>query len=145
MQTVPTTHPVPVNGLHRQYFPQNTSPKAFPLGDLDAARLARQLKTTSWFGLNLHQTFTDETWMRDHIKAAGLRSPMRMEPATVPRLRSMLKRAKVTNLEINESVGTTLNGFLRLNPLLPLWAALAMVLESTGKFTPAVMAKAGIT
>lgn len=29
-----------------------------------------------------------------------------------------------------------LGRFLEVNPKLPLWAALALVLESTGKFTP---------
>ena len=47
----------------------------------------------------------------------------------------MLTRAKVTGAEINASVGTNLGGFLALNPLLPLWAAVALVLESTGQFT----------
>lgn len=135
MQTVPTPHPVSVQGFTGQSSLQNTSPKTIPTGDLEAARIARELKTASWFKLNLHQTFADETFMRNHIKAAGLRSPNRMEPATVSRLRTMLTRAKVTGPEINASVGTNLGGFLALNPLLPLWAALALVLESTGRFT----------
>jgi hypothetical protein len=130
MQTVPIPHPVPVNGFHRQNSPQNT-----PTGDLEAARIARHLKLTRWYSLNLRQTFADETFMRNHIKAAGLRSPNRVEPATVARLRSLLKRASVTGPEITASVGTTLGGFLALNPLLPLWAAVALVLESTGRFT----------
>ncbi len=135
MQTVPTPRPVSVHGFTDQSGPQNTSPKTIPTGDLDAARLARQLKTKSWSSLNLRQTFADETFMRNHIKAAGLRSPNRVEPATVSRLRTILTRAKVAGPEINASVGTNLVGFLALNTLLPLWAAVALVLESTGRFT----------
>ena len=135
MKTVSTPHPVSVHGFAGQSSPQNTSPKIIPTGDLDAARIARQLKTTSWSKLNLRQAFADETFMRNHIKAAGLRSPNCVEPATVSRLRSMLTRAKVTGPEITASVGTNLGGFLALNPLLPLWAALALVLEATGKYT----------
>jgi hypothetical protein len=130
MQTVPIPHSVPVNGFYRQNSAQNTL-----TGDLEAARIARHLKTAGWLTLNLRQTFADEAFMRNHIKAAGLRAPNRVEPATVPRLRSLLKRASVTGPEITASVGTTLGGFLALNPLLPLWAAVALVLESTGRFT----------
>ena len=85
--------------------------------------------------LHLRQDFADETFMPNGIKAVGLRSPNRVEPATDSRLRSMLTRAKVAGPEINASVGTNLGGFLALNPLLPLWAALALVLECVGRFT----------
>jgi hypothetical protein len=131
MQTVPTIHPVSVNGFHLQSSARNTP----PTGDLEAARIARKLKTAGWLALNLRQTFTDETFMRNHLKAAGLRAPDRMEPATVSRLRTLLKRAKIAGPEITDSVGTSLCGFLALNPMLPLWAAVALVLESTGRFT----------
>lgn len=108
---------------------------AYEAGDLAAAREARKEKVDGWATMHLRQHFVDEVWMRNHIKAAGLRSPNRVEPATVSRLRTMLTRAKVTGPEINASVGTNLGGFLALNPLLPLWAAMALVLESTGRFT----------
>ena len=137
MQTVPMPHPVHSDSFPRQNSPQSYSFGAIPAGDLEAANEARRLKIAGWSDLKLRQTFADEAWMRDHIKAAGLRAPSQMEPATVPRLRSLLKRAKVAGPEINECIGTTLSGFLALNPLLPLWAALALVLESTGKFTRA--------
>jgi hypothetical protein len=47
----------------------------------------------------------------------------------------MLTRAKVAGVEIKDSLGTSLAGFLKLNNRLPLWAALALVLEATGRFT----------
>ena len=72
--------------------------------------------------------------MKAHIKAAGLRSPNQMEPATVSRLRRLLNRAQVSGTETNNSLGITLSGYLKLNPLLHLWAALALMLEATGKF-----------
>jgi len=107
---------------------------AYQTGDLAAAREARKVKVAGWATLHLRQHFVDEVWMRDHIKTAGLRSPNQMEPATVTRLRSLLKRAKINGHEIKEVLGTTLSGYLKLNPLLPLWAALALVLEATGGF-----------
>jgi hypothetical protein len=108
---------------------------AIPAGDLEAMNEARRLKAESWANLNLRQSFADEQFMRHHIKAAGLRCPNRMEPATVCRLRVALKRAGVFGPEVLGSLGTTLGGFLELNPSLPLWAALALALESSGRFT----------
>ena len=105
-----------------------------PAGNLEAAREAQRLKMAGWAELQLRQTFADEDWMKAHIKAAGLRSPNQMEPATVSRLRRLLNRAQVTGTETNNSLGITLSGYLKLNPLLPLWAALALVLEANGKF-----------
>jgi hypothetical protein len=123
------------------FSPQNSAAKSpfggFPAGDLAAAREARKEKLDEWAAMTLRQDFADEAWMRDHIKAAGVRAPNRTEPATVNRLRNMLRRAKVTGAEIRDCVGTSLVGFLKLNPLLPLWAALALVLESIGRFTRA--------
>ena len=112
-----------------------TSPSGFPCGDLEAAREALSLKRAGWSTLALRQVFADEAWMRYHIKAAGLRAPISIEPATVARLRSCLKRAGVQGVEILDSLGTTLTCYLKLNLSLPLWAALALVLESTGRFT----------
>jgi hypothetical protein len=75
--------------------------------------------------------------MRGHIAASGLkRAPETNEPATVGRLKSLLRKAGLTGLEITDAVGATLARFLTLNPNLPCWAALALVLESSGKFTP---------
>lgn len=134
---LPTPHPVNSGG----FSPQNSAVKipfgGFPAGDLTAAREARKDKLDEWAAMTLRQDFSDEAWMRDHIKAAGVRAPNRAEPATVNRLRNMLRRTNVTGTEIRDGVGTSLVGFLKLNPLLPLWAALALVLEAIGKFTRA--------
>lgn len=73
--------------------------------------------------------------MRAHTSAAALRVSDNIEPATVTRLRSLLRRAGIHGPETAASVGTDLASFLNLNPRLPLWAALAFVLESTGRFT----------
>ena len=82
----------------------------------------------------LRQSFTDETYMREHLKAAGIRVADSNEPATVPRLRSFLRKVGMTAEDHQEALGTDLAGFLRLNPKLPLWAAVALVLESSGRF-----------
>lgn len=134
MQTVPIPYPVNSNGFSTPNSSQKVTFGAFSSNDLIAAREARQLKVASWEDLKLRQDFLDADWMKSHIKAAGLRSPNLKEPATVQRLRTMLKRANVSGIEIRNSLGTNLKGYLKLNPLLPLWAALAFVLEATGKF-----------
>jgi hypothetical protein len=110
-------------------------PKSIPTGNLDAARLAYRLKVESWKSLELRQTFADEDFMRSHIKAAGLRSPHNQEPATSGRLHQLLFKAGLRGMEVRDAIGTTLPKYLALNPSLPLWAALAQVLEATGKFT----------
>ncbi len=89
-----------------------------------------------WATLDLRQTFADESFMRGHLRAAGLVIRFNDEPATVSRLRSRLRKAGVTGTEARESLGTDLAGYLEMNPKLPLWAAVALVLEATGRFTP---------
>jgi hypothetical protein len=134
MQNRPTPHPVTPRSSTQQIPAVMLPFKTFPMGDLHAAREARKAQRELWATLDLRQDFADEAWMRDHIKAAGIRVPIQMEPATVNRLRIMLKRIQIAGIEIKDSLGTTLAGFLMLNPGLPLWAALALVLESTGRF-----------
>lgn len=133
------TLPIPFPADFSRFSLQNTATKplfgGIRAGDLVAANEAKQAKWAKWAALDLRQDFADEKFMRNHINAAGLRSPNSVEPATVSRLRTMLTRAKVTNPEITAILGTNLGGFLALNPSLPLWAALALVLESTGRFT----------
>ena len=140
--SLPTPHPVLLGEFSKQNTASKSSFGGVPAGDLTAARDAYRERLAAWVKLPLRQQFADETWMRDHIAAAGLRAPTRFEPATVKRLRTLLHRADVGGPEIKTSVGTHLSGFLELNPLLPLWATLALVLESTGKFTRAVVAMA---
>jgi hypothetical protein len=111
-------------------------------GDLSQALAAKKAKREQWAALDLNedtrlrQQWADEGWMRDHLKAAGLVVRNSAEPATVPRLKSLLRRLGVNGPEIMESVGKDLAGFLTMNPRLPLWAALALVLELTGRFAP---------
>jgi hypothetical protein len=104
----------------------------------DADRLAGQQrrleKIAAWSAMDTRQDFVDHRFMRGVLRAAGVRSPLVVEPATVQRLRLHLRRAGLQRAEVMEAVGTTIEGFLQLNPKLPLWAALAMVLEATGKY-----------
>ena len=109
------------------------SPLAF---DSEKARNAKAARRARWALLPLKQRFADELFMRGQLKAAGLRVTCSNEPTTVRRLKALLRRAGVHSHEVQDAVGTTLAGFLRLNPGLPLWAAAALVLESTGRFTP---------
>lgn len=73
--------------------------------------------------------------MRDHLRAAGLMVGSNLEPATVSRLRSLLRRGGIRELDVQDCVGTNLTGYLEKNPDLPLWAALALILEATSGFT----------
>ena len=136
MQTVPTAHTVPCDSFSPQNTESNRPLMVFTDADREAARQARRAQLDKWATLSLKQNFADEDFMLGQIKAAGMSSPNRSEPACPGRLRSLLARAGVYGRETKEALGTTLPGYLTLNPLLPLWAALALVLEATGTFTP---------
>ena len=88
-----------------------------------------------WASLNLRQTWADEAFMRDHLRAARLIVANNLEPATVKRLRSLLRRAGLRESDVRDCVGTNLTGYLEKNQNLPLWAALALILEASGGFT----------
>lgn len=77
--------------------------------------------------------------MRGHLRAAGIRIASDLEPATRPRIRSLLRAAGVSAAEARNSVlGDTprpLGDFLTMNPRLPLWAAVALILEASGRLS----------
>ncbi len=91
-----------------------------------------------WALLSLRQEWADKTFMQGLLKAAGVRITSFAEPATPTRVKAKLRAAGVTLPEANEAIGMTIDRFLQVNPGLPLWAALALVLESTGKFDSGV-------
>ena len=142
MQTVPTVHPVNSDGISSQNYTEKTPFGAIPRADREAylvlAREARQKQKEAWKELSLRQDFKDEAWMKAHIKAAGLHVPYYMEPATTHRLRSFLHKAGIPGVTVREAVGSTLGVYLESNRDLPLWAALALVIEATGLFTDKV-------
>lgn len=72
--------------------------------------------------------------MRGHLQRAGIKVGSNLEPATVRRLKALLRKVGIGAAEVAEAVGLTFKGFLSANPRLPLWAALALILESTGQF-----------
>lgn len=74
--------------------------------------------------------------MKGYLRRAGIWVSNMQEPATEPRLRQVLRRAGVSGAEIVASVGLSPEGFKIANPNLPLWAAVALVLESTRRFHP---------
>ena len=90
----------------------------------------------AWATADLRQDWADAGWLRAHLTVARLRVGVSNEPATAARLKVKLRSIGVQSPEVQGAVGMTLSGFLTANPRLPLWAALAMVLEATGRFTP---------
>lgn len=112
-------------------FPRERRPLR---GDPIAAAAALKAKRAQWAKLSLRQRWADESSMRAHLRAAGITVASDAEPATPDRLQRLLKRAGVRTDDARQAVGTDIESYLALNPDLPLWAALALVLEATGRF-----------
>jgi hypothetical protein len=74
--------------------------------------------------------------MRQTLAEAGIRVGDRREPATAKRVKRLLWHAGISAHQIARAVGTTITGFLQKNPNLPLWAAIALILESSGDYFP---------
>lgn len=129
---VPTPLPDPEQAIQAKRHRDTVPP---PL-DPERMKAARQAKRQQWAALNLRQEWADAAFMRGHLKVAGVRAPTSTEPAAVHRMKSKLRAIGIHSPEIQEAIGMTLGRFLEVNPGLPLWAALALVLESIGRFTP---------
>ena len=112
------------------------SGKPFGAPESRAARAAAHAKRQQWAALNLRQQWADEDFMRGHLRVAGIRITVNSEPATVKRVKAKLRQAGVDSPEAQAAVGMSLAKWLAANPRLPLWAALALVLEGTGRFSP---------
>lgn len=104
--------------------------------DQNKAHAAQQAKRQQWASLNLRQEWADTAYMRGHLKVAGVRVSVSSEPAKPARVKAKLRAIGIHSPEIQEAIGMPLGRFLEANPRLPLWAALALVLESVGRFTP---------
>lgn len=104
--------------------------------DQDKAQASRIAMRHEWASLNLRQEWVDTDFMRGHLKVAGVKVASSAEPATVQRMKAKLRALGIHSPEVQEAIGMHLSRFLEVNPRLPLWAALALVLESTGRFTP---------
>lgn len=97
---------------------------------------AKRAKQAAWATADLRQDWADAGWLRAHLTVARLRVGVSNEPASVGRMKAKLRSIGIQSTEIQEAVGMTLAEFLKANPRFPLWVALAMVLEATGRFTP---------
>lgn len=115
------------------------SPEAARRG-LAKARAAKRTRRAHWATLRLRQQWADAPWMRAHLRAAGVSVADDAEPATVGRLRSKLRQAGITAADSQQAVGLPLSAYLRRNPDLPLWAAVALVCEADGRWLTAVQA-----
>lgn len=133
-----------------------TTPRTFSPEERAKAAAKVAEKRAAWALLALRQDFEDEAFMRAHLSAAGLVAPHRDEPATVPRLLLLLRRVGFSGPDLVTAIGPTwtdpttgrtvgvsecLRRFLALNPRLPLWAAVALVLELSGHFTAEALRK----
>jgi hypothetical protein len=103
---------------------------------LARGRIEREAKLAAWRALDLdadtrlRQKWADEGFMREGLRSAGVRIGSDLEPATPSRLRSVLRRAGFVGDVVGTAIGCSLERFLQLNPRLPLWAAVALVLEA---------------
>ena len=108
--------------------------------ELAQARADYEAKKAEWAKLPLRQTFADESHMREHLRVAGVRIASNVEPATVARVRQLLRRVGLLGDVVNEALGMGrdgpigIDGYLQRNPGLPLWAAVALILELTGRY-----------
>ena len=136
-----TPRPPPVPAVIGPISRGETPSLPIPCPDPEAierGHQARQARVAEWAALTLRQQWADESFMRDHLRAAGVRIGRNLEPATTTRLRSVLRGVGIQGPETQEAVGCGPEKFLALNPSLPLWAAVALVLEATGRFSVAV-------
>lgn len=101
---------------------------------------ARSKNRNAWVRLTRRWFRSDIQHLRDYLRCAGIRIANMQEPTTYPRLLQVLRRVGVSGADITKSVGLVSEGFKTTVPNLPLWAAVALVLESlsevTGRFRP---------
>lgn len=131
LAVAPTLLPLQVKTLGAKREAPAIAPDAYRRG-LDTQKRQK----AAWATADLRQYWADAGWLRAHLTVARLRVGVSNEPATAARLKAKLRGIGVQSPEVQEAVGMTLANFLRANPRLPLWVALAMVLEATGRFTP---------
>ena len=138
LAVAPTTLPRQVKTLGAPREAPAIAPDAYRRG-LDTQKRQK----AAWATADLRQNWADAGWLRAHLTVAKLRVTVSGEPATVARLKVKLRSIGILSPEVQEAVGMTLANFLSANPRLPLWVALAMVLEATGRFTPSASIEDG--
>lgn len=110
------------------------------LNTLARVSAARSKNRNAWVRLTRRWFRSDIQHLRDYLRCAGIRIANMEEPTTYPRLLQVLRRVGVSGADITKSVGLASEGFKTTVPNLPLWAAVALVLESlsevTGRFRP---------
>lgn len=132
LAAAPTALPLQVKTLQAQREAPAIAPDAYRRG-LDTQKRQK----AAWATADLRQDWADAGWLRAHLTVAKLRVTVSNEPASVARMKTKLRSIGIHSPEVQEAVGMTLAGLLKANPRLPLWVGLAMVLEATGRFSPA--------
>lgn len=107
--------------------------RSIPRGDLQKAQEAKARKREAWAQLTLRQPHLDD---RDHLKGllagAGVQRVPEVEPATVGRLRQLLRRAGISQRDAENAVGISLGELVARNPDRPLWWLTATTIECCG-------------
>jgi hypothetical protein len=98
--------------------------------DRRRGRETRAKQLEAWSRLDLRQKWADETYMRSFLTKHGIRIPSDLEPATVPRIRTLLRRGGIAPKQAEQAVAGSLARYLQANPRLPLWAATALLVEA---------------
>lgn len=138
MSTLPTPFPELREEIEPDFTVSRDSFRAFPGATPEDLALAREAFTkikAEWATLDLRQEWADAAFMRKHLAAAGIRAPIKTEPATIGRIRTVLYRVGIRGEDIRKGVGCHLGVWLNHNQRLPLWAALALILEAIGLWT----------
>lgn len=99
--------------------------------DAAKGRAAKAARRAAW--TPVRQPHRDDwPYLEAILRRRGLRAIQKAEPASVHRMRQLLRRAGSTQLQAHEAVGMTLDQLIRANPGYPLWWLLATTFEAMG-------------
>ena len=100
--------------------------------DREKAQRARQEARAAWKPVRQPAFEADRTYLKAILVARGVSRIPEQEPASHRRLRQLLRRAGLTQVEAEEAVGCKLPRLIALNPDQALWWLTATTLEAAG-------------
>lgn len=104
--------------------------KSRPRLDAAAALQARAEQRAAWPPVR-QPISEDVPYLKGLLRARGLTRIVETEPATVPRLRQLLRRAGLSQGQVEEAVGLSLAELIERNPGVALWWLTATTLEAS--------------